>query len=67
MRFPGFSTLKDSGMYNVNEGDDKILAISEYRIPKARRKSLVDNMNEIERAAISTINSCTQGLIHLNL
>lgn len=45
-------------MYIANNGDNKLLAISEFHTSRARRKTCEDNMNGIEWTAFFSFNSC---------
>lgn len=57
LRFFGLNTGQDDDMIVQNDGDDKLLAISEFPLSRARRKERETKMNDIEPAAFASTNS----------
>lgn len=57
MRFFGLNSNQDENMFIGNDCYKKLFVSSEYPVSRAQRKSYEDQMNDIERAALSSLNS----------
>ena len=58
LRYFGFNVIQYDDYTTVIDGDDKLSALEPPPLSRIRRKAVDDKLNEVEKSAFSSLNSC---------